>query len=161
MASPPGLFSAWPQAWLARQHADPRQEITGPGSDLRDRHRRGACGRQSSHQAVHIHSLQGFFTLSTWLTAIAGVAVLLLASHLVTGKSGRPRRPAGSRTAEPHRARLRRSADPGATVPDVITALAGDATTAGAVRPSRSPGAHQCAAILPPCPTSDQRRGSF
>jgi hypothetical protein len=157
MASPPGLFSAWPQAWLARQHADPRQENTGPDPDLRDRHRRGACGR-GSHQAVHIHSPQGFFNLSAWLTAIAGAAVLLLASHLVTGQS---RRPAGSRTAEPHRARLRRSADPDATVPDVITALAGDATTAGAVRPSRSPGAHQCAAILPPCPASGQRRSSF
>jgi uncharacterized membrane protein YeaQ/YmgE (transglycosylase-associated protein family) len=34
----------------------------------------------------HIHSLQGFFNLSTWLTAIAGAAVLLLAYHLVTGR---------------------------------------------------------------------------
>jgi uncharacterized membrane protein YeaQ/YmgE (transglycosylase-associated protein family) len=40
----------------------------------------------------HIHSLQGFFNLSTWLTAIAGAAVLLLAYHLVTGQSGRSRR---------------------------------------------------------------------
>jgi uncharacterized membrane protein YeaQ/YmgE (transglycosylase-associated protein family) len=37
----------------------------------------------------HIHSLQGFFNLSTWLTAIAGAAILLLASHLVTGRTGR------------------------------------------------------------------------
>jgi uncharacterized membrane protein YeaQ/YmgE (transglycosylase-associated protein family) len=37
----------------------------------------------------HIHSLQGFFNLSTWLTAIAGAAVLLLAFHLVTGRSSR------------------------------------------------------------------------
>jgi uncharacterized membrane protein YeaQ/YmgE (transglycosylase-associated protein family) len=37
---------------------------------------------------IHIHSLQGFFNLSTWLTAIAGAAVLLLAYHLVTGRSG-------------------------------------------------------------------------
>jgi uncharacterized membrane protein YeaQ/YmgE (transglycosylase-associated protein family) len=37
----------------------------------------------------HIHSLQGFFNLSTWLTAIAGSAVLLLAYHLVTGPTGR------------------------------------------------------------------------
>ena len=36
----------------------------------------------------HIHSLQGFFNLSTWLTAIAGAAVLLLAYHLVSGRSG-------------------------------------------------------------------------
>jgi len=37
----------------------------------------------------HIHSLQGFFNLSTWLTAIAGAAVLLLAYQLVTGGSSR------------------------------------------------------------------------
>ena len=36
----------------------------------------------------HIHSLQGFFNLSTWLTAIAGAAVLLLVYHLVSGRSG-------------------------------------------------------------------------
>jgi uncharacterized membrane protein YeaQ/YmgE (transglycosylase-associated protein family) len=35
-----------------------------------------------------IHSLQGFFNLSTWLTAIAGAAVLLLACHLVSGRAG-------------------------------------------------------------------------
>jgi uncharacterized membrane protein YeaQ/YmgE (transglycosylase-associated protein family) len=40
----------------------------------------------------HIHSLQGFFNLSTWLTAIAGAAVLLLAYHLVTGQAGGSRR---------------------------------------------------------------------
>jgi uncharacterized membrane protein YeaQ/YmgE (transglycosylase-associated protein family) len=36
----------------------------------------------------HVHSLHGFFNLSTWLTAIAGSAVLLLAVHLFTGRSG-------------------------------------------------------------------------
>jgi uncharacterized membrane protein YeaQ/YmgE (transglycosylase-associated protein family) len=35
----------------------------------------------------HIHSVQGFFNLSTWLTAIAGAAVLLLVYHLVRGRS--------------------------------------------------------------------------
>ena len=44
----------------------------------------------------HIHSLNGFFNASTWLTAIAGAAVLLLAYHLLTGqpsgRSGRSRR---------------------------------------------------------------------
>ena len=35
----------------------------------------------------HIHSMQGFFSLSTWLTAIAGAAVLLPAYHLISGKS--------------------------------------------------------------------------
>jgi uncharacterized membrane protein YeaQ/YmgE (transglycosylase-associated protein family) len=37
----------------------------------------------------HIHTLHGFFNLSTWLTAIAGAAVLLLAYHLATGRTGR------------------------------------------------------------------------
>jgi uncharacterized membrane protein YeaQ/YmgE (transglycosylase-associated protein family) len=39
---------------------------------------------------VH-HALQGFFNLSTWITAIAGAIVLLLAYHLATGQSGRSR----------------------------------------------------------------------
>jgi len=37
---------------------------------------------------VH-HALQGFFNASTWITAVAGAAVLLLAYHLATGRSGR------------------------------------------------------------------------
>jgi uncharacterized membrane protein YeaQ/YmgE (transglycosylase-associated protein family) len=37
----------------------------------------------------HIHSLNGFFNASTWLTAIAGAALLLLAYHLYTSQSGR------------------------------------------------------------------------
>jgi uncharacterized membrane protein YeaQ/YmgE (transglycosylase-associated protein family) len=40
----------------------------------------------------HIHTLHGFFNASTWLTAIAGAAILLLAYHLATGQSGRSRR---------------------------------------------------------------------
>jgi uncharacterized membrane protein YeaQ/YmgE (transglycosylase-associated protein family) len=40
----------------------------------------------------HVVTLHGFFNLSTWLTAIAGAAVLLLAYHLVTSQSsGRSR----------------------------------------------------------------------
>jgi uncharacterized membrane protein YeaQ/YmgE (transglycosylase-associated protein family) len=35
----------------------------------------------------HIHTIHGFFNLSTWLTAIAGAAVLLLAYHLISGRS--------------------------------------------------------------------------
>jgi len=35
----------------------------------------------------HVHSLNGFFNLSTWITAIVGAAVLLLAYHLITGRS--------------------------------------------------------------------------
>jgi uncharacterized membrane protein YeaQ/YmgE (transglycosylase-associated protein family) len=40
----------------------------------------------------HVHSLHGFFNLSTWLTAIAGSAVLLLVVHLLTGRSGKSSR---------------------------------------------------------------------
>ena len=40
----------------------------------------------------HIHSIQGFFNLSTWLTAIAGAAVLLLIFHLISARSGGSRR---------------------------------------------------------------------
>ena len=42
----------------------------------------------------HIHSLDGFFNASTWLTAIAGAAVLLLLYHLLTRGS----RSGGSRS---------------------------------------------------------------
>jgi len=40
----------------------------------------------------HVHSLQGFFNLSTWITAIVGAAVLLLVFHLITGRSSRTSR---------------------------------------------------------------------
>ena len=39
----------------------------------------------------HVHTLHGFFNLSTWLTAIAGAAVLLLVYHLLTARSGSSR----------------------------------------------------------------------
>jgi len=46
----------------------------------------------------HVVTLHGFFNLSTWLTAIAGAAVLLLAYHLVTSRStGRSRSRSRSR----------------------------------------------------------------
>ena len=35
---------------------------------------------------LHHHALQGFFNLSTWLTAIAGAALLLLIFHLITSR---------------------------------------------------------------------------
>src|SRR4029077_6901121 len=35
----------------------------------------------------HIHSLQGFFHVSTWITAIIGPPVLLPAFPLITGRS--------------------------------------------------------------------------
>lgn len=33
----------------------------------------------------HVHSLNGFFNLSTWITAIVGAAILLVVMHLVSG----------------------------------------------------------------------------
>ena len=38
-------------------------------------------------RVFHIHTLHGFFNLSTWLTAIAGAAVLLLIFHLISARS--------------------------------------------------------------------------
>jgi uncharacterized membrane protein YeaQ/YmgE (transglycosylase-associated protein family) len=47
-------------------------------------------GGWAATKLFHLHhALQGFFNLSTWLTAIAGAVVLLLAYHLVSGRSGR------------------------------------------------------------------------
>ena len=43
-------------------------------------------------RVFHVHTLHGFFNLSTWLTAIAGAAVLLLIFHLVSRQSGGSRR---------------------------------------------------------------------
>ena len=50
----------------------------------------------------HIHTLHGFFNLSTWLTAIAGAAVLLLAYHLLSSRGSTGRSGAGpaGRTGE-------------------------------------------------------------
>jgi uncharacterized membrane protein YeaQ/YmgE (transglycosylase-associated protein family) len=49
-------------------------------------------GGWAATKIFHIHTLHGFFNLSTWLTAIAGAAVLLLVFHLVTGQAGRSSR---------------------------------------------------------------------
>jgi uncharacterized membrane protein YeaQ/YmgE (transglycosylase-associated protein family) len=35
----------------------------------------------------HIQTLHGFFNASTWITAIIGAAVLLLAYHLISGQT--------------------------------------------------------------------------
>ncbi len=40
----------------------------------------------------HVVTLHGFFNLSTWLTAIAGAAVLLLAYHLLVSNRSSSRR---------------------------------------------------------------------
>jgi uncharacterized membrane protein YeaQ/YmgE (transglycosylase-associated protein family) len=47
------------------------------------------AGGWAATKIFHIHSLQGFFNASTWLTAIAGAAVLLLAYHLATSQTRR------------------------------------------------------------------------
>ena len=44
-------------------------------------------GGWAATKIFHIHTLHGFFNLSTWLTAIAGAAILLLAYHLISGRS--------------------------------------------------------------------------
>jgi uncharacterized membrane protein YeaQ/YmgE (transglycosylase-associated protein family) len=48
-------------------------------------------------RVFHVHTLHGFFNLSTWLTAIAGAAVLLLVFHLISGRSSRSSRSSRSR----------------------------------------------------------------
>ena len=49
-------------------------------------------GGWAATELFHVHTLHGFFNLSTWLTAIIGAAILLLAFHLITNRSGRSRR---------------------------------------------------------------------
>ncbi len=51
----------------------------------------------------HIHTLHGFFNLSTWLTAIAGAAVLLLVLHRFTTRGSTGGRRTGRRTSWAHR----------------------------------------------------------
>jgi uncharacterized membrane protein YeaQ/YmgE (transglycosylase-associated protein family) len=47
-------------------------------------------GGWAATRIFHVHhALQGFFNASTWITAVAGAAVLLLAYHLATGRPGR------------------------------------------------------------------------
>jgi uncharacterized membrane protein YeaQ/YmgE (transglycosylase-associated protein family) len=46
------------------------------------------AGGWAASRVLHLHTLNGFFNLSTWITAIVGSAVLLLAYHLATGRSG-------------------------------------------------------------------------
>jgi uncharacterized membrane protein YeaQ/YmgE (transglycosylase-associated protein family) len=46
-------------------------------------------GGWAATKIFHIHTLNGFFNASTWLTAIAGAAVLLLIAHLASGNGSR------------------------------------------------------------------------
>jgi uncharacterized membrane protein YeaQ/YmgE (transglycosylase-associated protein family) len=54
---------------------------------------------------LHIHSLQGFFNLSTWITALAGAVVLLGVIQLFEGRRGGRVRVRGHNRS---RARVRR-----------------------------------------------------
>jgi uncharacterized membrane protein YeaQ/YmgE (transglycosylase-associated protein family) len=45
-------------------------------------------GGWAATQLFHVHTLRGFFNLSTWLTAIAGSAVVLVAYRVIDGQSG-------------------------------------------------------------------------
>ena len=63
-------------------------------------------GGWAATELFHVHTLHGFFNLSTWLTAIAGAAVLLLVFHLFTRRerASRSRRTSrGRRTSWAHR----------------------------------------------------------
>jgi hypothetical protein len=57
-------------------------------------------GGWAATELFHLHTLHGFFNLSTWLTAIAGAAVLPLAFHLF---SNRGHASSGRRTSWAHR----------------------------------------------------------
>jgi uncharacterized membrane protein YeaQ/YmgE (transglycosylase-associated protein family) len=55
-------------------------------------------------QLFHVHTLHGFFNLSTWLTAIVGAAILLLIFHLFTMRQSTSRgRRTSRRTGWAHR----------------------------------------------------------
>jgi hypothetical protein len=43
--------------------------------------------RSVAARLLHVHSRQGFFNLSAWLTAIVGAAILLLAFHSTARRS--------------------------------------------------------------------------
>ena len=70
-----------------RQYADPRQGQQGLILTCVIGIVGALLGGWVATKLFHIHSMHGFFNLSTWLTAIAGAAVLLLGYHLISGKS--------------------------------------------------------------------------
>src|ERR1700727_1823775 len=49
-------------------------------------------GGWAATELFHVHTLHGFFNLSTWLTAIVGAAILLLILHLFTTRRSTTRR---------------------------------------------------------------------
>ena len=46
------------------------------------------CGGWAAATLFDVHGLNGFFNLSTWLTAIAGPAVLLVAYRVIDAQVG-------------------------------------------------------------------------
>ena len=89
----------------AGQYADPRQEITGLILTCLIGVAGALGGGWLATKLFHVHTLHGFFNLSTWLTAIAGAAILLLIFHLVTsrGNASSSRRSARRRRSWAHR----------------------------------------------------------
>lgn len=49
------------------------------------------AGGWAATELFHVHTLHGFFNLSTWLTAIVGAAILLLLLHLFTARQSTSR----------------------------------------------------------------------
>ncbi len=49
-------------------------------------------GGWAATRLFHVHTLNGFFNLSTWITAIVGAAILLLIFHMFSRQSGGSRR---------------------------------------------------------------------
>jgi uncharacterized membrane protein YeaQ/YmgE (transglycosylase-associated protein family) len=49
-------------------------------------------GGWAATELFHVHTLHGFFNLSTWITAVVGAAILLLVFHLFSRGSAGGRR---------------------------------------------------------------------
>ena len=48
----------------------------------------GVFGGWLATKLFHVNDMNGFFNISTWLTALAGSVILLLAYHALTGRRG-------------------------------------------------------------------------
>lgn len=48
----------------------------------------GLFGGWLATKLFHVNDIRGFFHITTWLTALAGSVILLLAYHAVTGRRG-------------------------------------------------------------------------
>ena len=82
---------SWPDCRPHRQYVDPRPQTAGAILTCVIGIVGALLGGWVATKLFHIHSIHGFFNLSTWLTAIAGAAVLLLAYHLISGQSSNRR----------------------------------------------------------------------